>query len=214
MRFSDKWVKNESKSRSERLKEMIKPTEPLKTRFEEARRKIEVQEKKLNTELAKLKARDSFVFKKMVTAVQKHDVNMCTALSNELAEVRKTAKIVSQTKNIFEQITLRLSTIKDTGDIVVTLAPVVGSIRNVRSGLARVMPEAEYEMREISSLLSDVVMNAGRLGGLILNFEVANEDAEKILEEASAVAEQKMKEDFPKIPKLAGKSDQSPLDQS
>ncbi|MCP8305418.1 MAG: hypothetical protein H3Z50_08160 [archaeon] len=214
MRFSEKWVKDESKSRRERLKEMIKPAEPLKTRVEEARLKIQVQAKKLDTKLAKLKARDSFVFKKMVTAVQKHDVRMCTALSNELAEVRKTAKMVSQTKSVLEQITLRLNTIKDTGDIVVTLAPVVGSIRNVQSGLSRVMPEAEYEMGEISSVLSDVVMNAGRLGGFVLNFEVANEDAEKILEEASAVAEQKMKEDFPKLPTLAGKSAQSMSDQT
>jgi division protein CdvB (Snf7/Vps24/ESCRT-III family) len=33
-----------------------------------------------------------------------------------------------------------------------------------------------------------------------LNFEAANEDAEKIIAEASAVAEQRMKDKFPELP--------------
>ena len=38
------------------------------------------------------------------------------------------------------------------------------------------------------------------VGGYNLNFEAANEDAEKVLAEAAAVAEQRMKEKFPEIP--------------
>ena len=43
-------------------------------------------------------------------------------------------------------------------------------------------------------------MDAGTVGGYNLNFEAANEDAEKVLAEAAAVAEQRMKEKFPEIP--------------
>ena len=43
-------------------------------------------------------------------------------------------------------------------------------------------------------------MDAGTTGGLNLNFDAANEDAQKVLEEAGAVAEQRMKDSFPEIP--------------
>lgn len=63
-----------------------------------------------------------------------------------------------------------------------------------------VLPEAEGEIGEISSLLSSILVDAGQVGGYSLNFEAANEDAEKVLAEAAAVAEQRMKEKFPDIP--------------
>jgi division protein CdvB (Snf7/Vps24/ESCRT-III family) len=73
-------------------------------------------------------------------------------------------------------------------------------IRNVKQGLVGVLPEAESEIGEISGLLSSILVDAGTVGGYSLNFEAANEDAEKILAEASAVAEQRMREKFPEIP--------------
>jgi division protein CdvB (Snf7/Vps24/ESCRT-III family) len=48
--------------------------------------------------------------------------------------------------------------------------------------------------------LSSILVDAGTVGGYSLNFEAANEDAERIMAEASAVAEQRMKEKFPEIP--------------
>ncbi|MBI3841017.1 MAG: hypothetical protein HY297_03565 [Thaumarchaeota archaeon] len=73
-------------------------------------------------------------------------------------------------------------------------------IRTVKQGLVGVLPEAESEIGEISGLLSSILVDAGTVGGYSLNFEAANEDAERILSEASAVAEQRMKEKFPEIP--------------
>jgi division protein CdvB (Snf7/Vps24/ESCRT-III family) len=63
-----------------------------------------------------------------------------------------------------------------------------------------VLPEAEGEIGEISGLLSSILVDAGTVGGYSLNFEAANEDAEKVLAEAAAVAESRMKEKFPEIP--------------
>ncbi len=44
-------------------------------------------------------------------------------------------------------------------------------------------------------------MDAGEATGAKLDFESANEEAKKILEEAENAAEQKIKEKFPEIPK-------------
>jgi division protein CdvB (Snf7/Vps24/ESCRT-III family) len=66
--------------------------------------------------------------------------------------------------------------------------------------MASVFPEAERELGQIGNLLSGIIIDAGQSTGLTLNFEAANEDAQKILNEAAMVAEQKIKEKFPELP--------------
>jgi division protein CdvB (Snf7/Vps24/ESCRT-III family) len=148
----------------------------------------------------KLKERDAAIFNKVVSSIQKHDTQHASVYANELAEIRKMLKMVTSSKLALEQIVLRLNTVTELGDIVVTLAPAMAVIRNVKSGIISVLPEAEREINEISSLLSSILVDAGQVSGTTLNFEAANEDAERILAEASAVAEQRMKERFPELP--------------
>jgi division protein CdvB (Snf7/Vps24/ESCRT-III family) len=150
--------------------------------------------------MTKLKERDAVIFNKVITAIQKHDTQHASVYANELAEVRKMNKMVTSSRLALEQIVLRLNTVTELGDIVVTLAPAMSVIRSVRTGIISVLPEAEREINEISGLLSSILVDAGQTTGASLNFEVANEDAEKILAEASAVAEQRMKERFPELP--------------
>ena len=158
---------------------------------------------KLDATSAKLRERDSSIFNKVVAAISKHDTQHANILANELSEVRKMNKLVTQAKLALEQITLRLNTVQELGDIVVTLSPAMGVIRNVRSGLVSVIPEAEHEIGEISGLLSSILVDAGQLGAGVINFESANEEADKILSEAGAVAEQRMRDKFPCRPENA-----------
>jgi division protein CdvB (Snf7/Vps24/ESCRT-III family) len=123
--------------------------------------------------------------------------------ANELAEVRKVGKMVTQSKLALEQIVLRLNTITELGDIVTTLAPATSIVRSVKEDIVGVMPDAEGEMGEVSSLLSGILVDAGSMGGYTMNFETANEEAEMALSEAAAVAESRMKEKFPDIPQSA-----------
>ena len=182
------------------MKDSVRNPGPLKPRLDLATRQIQVQIAKLDATSTKLRERDSSIFNKAVGSLQKHDSQHASVFANELAEVRKMNKMVTQAKLALEQIVLRLNTITELGDIVVTLAPAMAVIRNVKQGLVGVLPEAEGEIGEISGLLSSILVDAGTVGGYTLNFEAANEDAEKVLAEASAVAEQRMKEKFPEIP--------------
>jgi division protein CdvB (Snf7/Vps24/ESCRT-III family) len=109
-------------------------------------------------------------------------------------------KMVTQAQLAMEQISLRLGTITDLGEIASTLAPAVSVIRNMKDGLMLALPEADKEIGEISGLLSSVLVDASATGGISLNFDAANEDAQKVLEEAASVAEERMKESFPEIP--------------
>ncbi len=207
--FSSKWVASNNAGFGDRVKESMRPAGPLKPRIDAAVRNIQVQVSKLESTSNKMKERDGALFNKVVSSIQKHDMQHASIYSNELAEVRKMAKLVTSAKIALEQIILRLSTAQELGDIVVTLAPAMAVVKAVKSGLVGVMPEAEQEIGEINNVLSSILVDAGQLGGLTLNFEAANEDAEHILAEASAVAEQNMKDKFPELPGLGTEADQN-----
>ena len=198
--FGNKWVREQKPGMGNKVKEAIKPSGPLKPKLDDATRAIQTQVARLDGTMTKLKERDAAIFNKVVSAIQKHDTQHASVYANELAEVRKMNKMVTSSRLALEQIVLRLNTVTELGDIVVTLAPAMSVIRSVRTGIISVLPEAEREINEISGLLSSILVDAGQTTGASLNFEVANEDAEKILAEASAVAEQRMKERFPELP--------------
>jgi len=207
--FASNWEKSNGGGFSEKVRGSIQNPGPLKPRLDMAVRQIQVQVAKLDGTCARLRERDAAIFNKVVTAMQKHDSQHAAVYANELAEVRKMSRMVTQAKLALEQITLRLNTVTELGDIVVTLTPAMAVIRSVRQGLVSVLPEAEGEIGEISGLLSSVLVDAGTVGGYSLNFEAANEDAEKVLAEAAAVAESRMKEKFPEIPSGLSSMDES-----
>lgn len=199
-KFVDRWEKTESQSVGTRVKESIRPPGPLKPRLDAAIRSIQLQTQKLEIANQRFQERDRMMFSKVVDAYSKHDIDHAKIFANELAEIRKMSKMLMQAKMALEQIVMRLNTVTELGDIVVTLAPAMGVIRSVRTGISSLLPEAERELGDISTTLSSILIDAGQGAGLSLNFESANEDAMKILNEAATVAEQKVKEKFPELP--------------
>lgn len=201
MSFSTKWQrKDEGPGIVDRLRGSVRTPVPLKTQIEQANRQIRLLISQLDGAVNRIKQRDSTIFKNVVASLAKHDMQHATVYANELSEVRKMGKMVTQAQLAMEQISLRLGTITDLGEIANTLAPAVSVIKNMKEGLRMAIPEADREISEISGLLSSVLVDASTTGGISLNFDAANEDAQKVLEEASAVAEQRMKESFPEIP--------------
>jgi division protein CdvB (Snf7/Vps24/ESCRT-III family) len=201
--FTNNWDKKKSTWIGERLRNAFNSPGPLKPRLDALMHQIQIVMSKLDTSMAKLRDRDAALFAKTVSAVQKHEPQRASMFANELAEVRKVGKMVTQSKLALEQIVLRLNTITELGDIVTTLAPATSIVRSVKQDIVGVMPDAEGEMGEVSSLLSGILVDAGSMGGYTMNFETANEEAEMALSEAAAVAESRMKEKFPDIPQSA-----------
>ena len=201
MSFSSRWQKKEqSPGFVDRLRGGVRTPIPLKIQIEQANRQIRLLISQLDSSVNRIKQRDSTIFKNVVSSLAKHDMQHAAVYANELSEVRRMGKMVTQAQLAMEQISLRLNTITDLGEIANTLAPAVSVIKNMKEGLRLAIPEADKEISEISGLLSSVLVDASTTGGFSLNFDAANEDAQKVLEEASAVAEQRMRESFPEIP--------------
>ena len=200
-RFAKKWdTKRDDQPFTNRVKEAVKPPGPLKPRLDFAVRRIELQTQKLDQATERFGQRDKTIFARIVDAYTKHDTSRANVFANELAEVRKMEKLIINARLALEQIVLRLRTVSELGDVVSTLGPAVGVLRSVRAGLVSVFPEAENELGEIGNMLSGIMMEAGSGSGMTLNFDSVNEDAGKILNEASTVAEQRIKDKFPELP--------------
>lgn len=198
--FSNNWQRDNKSTMSERVKDSLGPQQPLKPRIEYAKSKIQAQNQKLDTILEKLKGKEKGLFNQVVSALQKHDAQAGKMVSNEIAQIRKTVKMISQVKMALEQIQLRLETTLDLGDVMVAIGPAMGALTRVRSGLAGVMPEVDRELGEINGVFSDIMMSAGSMGNTSFAFDASGEEVDRILAEAGAVAETRMSENFPDVP--------------
>jgi division protein CdvB (Snf7/Vps24/ESCRT-III family) len=205
MVFADgkKWNNNaQSESIRDKLREVTQSQTPLKPRIEEAQRKLQIQISKLDAISSKMQEKDKVIFNRIVNAMQNHDSHYAKVLSGELSQIRRTNKMVNSAKLAFEQIQLRLNTMTELGDVVVTLSPAMSVIKGIQSGLKTMLPEADQSFGQISELLGGIMSGSSQIptteiGSRDLTF---SEEAIKIMEEASAIVEEDTRDKFPDLP--------------
>ncbi len=207
MSFNKRWVKPTTnqgvtnKLLENKFMDNIKSPVPLKPKIEDAQKKLQLQISKLDAISNKMHEKDNLIFKRIVYAMQNHDSQYAKVLSNELSQIRKMDKMVCSAKLAMEQIQLRLNTITELGDVVVTLSPAMSVIKGIQGGLSSMMPEADQSFGQISDLLSNIMNDSSQIPNTeISGTGMISEDSMKILEEASMVVEQSMKDKFPDLP--------------
>ena len=198
--FAKKWETKREESFTNAIRETIQPQTPLKPRLDFAVRKLDLQINKLDQANERFTQKDRTLFTKLVDAYTKHDSAHANIYATELAELRKMTKLIMNARLALDQVSLRIKTVSELGDVVVTLGPCIGVLRSVSVGLCGVLPEAEGELGDIGNMLSGLMFDAGTSSGMSLNFNSVNEDAEKILAEAATVAEQRVNANFPDLP--------------
>lgn len=176
------------------------PSGPLKPQIEDTIKLIGAQVQRLDFANNRLVDKDRQIFNKVVDSYAKHDRSKAMMYANELSEVRKLEKRVTQIKLALENISLRLTTVKDYGDFLGTVTPAISIIKGIQGNVMQVIPEAEKGFSSLSESLSTIVTEAGASSSMNVSFGTANEEAEKILSEASMVAEQKIKDKLPELP--------------
>jgi division protein CdvB (Snf7/Vps24/ESCRT-III family) len=199
--ISNSWNKAEGESISQRVMGKVRPDIPLKTRIEEAQRKLQFQISKLEGITEKLQKKHDGIFEKVVNAQKSHNNAYAQAYANELVQVRKMKNMVSGAKLSMEQIQLRLNTVSELGDVVVTLSPCMSIIKGLSPSLSGIMPEATSSMQDLSQILGDVMIGSSIEGSDLLSAgNVTNSDTLAILEEAHSVIAGQTKSAIPDIP--------------
>ena len=198
--LQDKWSKQPQPGITDKINDVIKPKGALKPRIQIAIKKLKLQISKLDSMLIKLKERDAKIFQRIVEATKQHDTQTTKVLSNELAEIRKVTKILSGARIALERIELRLTTTSDIGDTVLTIMPTMGLMKNLKSSLGKIMPGAEQEISQMAEMLGGFMTESFSGDGAFGIDDSTNIESEKILQEATAVAENSTGVLFPSVP--------------
>ncbi|MDH3794871.1 MAG: Snf7 family protein [Nitrosopumilus sp.] len=207
--FDKTWARQETQSVTGKLREAVKPQGALKPRISTAVNQLQVQISKTDSMLGKLHERDAQLFKRVVTAMQQHDTSTSRVLSNELAEIRKVTKMLGNARMSLEQVQLRLTTIHDLGDAMVAIGPAMSTMKGLKSSLGKFMPDADSELNSMTQTLNGLMMDSLAGDSFSMESDTSSEETDKILQEASAVAEQQIGDKFPSVPSSTGLSSQS-----
>jgi division protein CdvB (Snf7/Vps24/ESCRT-III family) len=200
MNFVGKWKTKENISLSERIKDRILPEEPLKPRLDSASKRVQIQIKKLENAANNFSKRDKSLFAKTIEAYSKHDLLRAKVYANELSEIRKTKRSIVNTKLALEQISLRLGTISEFGDVVGMLSPTVSVLQNIGKGISTTLPETGQELGQIGNLLTGIITESNQGNKIQIDFNTPNDAAKNILKEAAEVVEQNIKQQLPETP--------------
>ena len=172
--------------------------EPTKPRIESVINKTELQISKLDAKIAKMKGREEEIFNKVIDAVKTHNTIYAKNLSNELSQLRKSQRTLNQARMALEQVSMRISTIQDLGEIMEILEPAMSPVKGLKSDFKRLMPSTDMELNYMqmltNSILSDSMQN-NEIDVIDMNIvgSSENKDMDHIMNEASAVLEEQNK---------------------
>ncbi len=174
---------------------------PLKDAILQSIHQLKVQHVKLEQVTFKLRERDRNLFETCAIAVEKKNKDRAIVFANELVEVRKLLNIVVHAQLAIERVILRLETIRELGDIIVNLKPMLKTLQDIAGLLVRVMPEVALELEKVNDSISETLaITHIDTPQPVTPSERKTPQSEEILKEVSSFLEQRLTEDLPEPP--------------
>jgi len=163
--------------------------------------KLKIQRFRLGQVIVRLRKRDIFLFRTCETALKAKNKERAIIFANELAEIRKLTKVISQTQILVERIILRLETLKELSAAFADLKPVLKILHTVTKRLTIIMPQMAYEMERVNDSINETLAMSS-IGSTQLNMpiDVKTPGGEEVLKEVSAFLEEKLTEELPEPP--------------
>ena len=199
--ISKNWhgVKN-SINISQKFLNKIKPETALKNRIGDAEKKLECQTLRLTQVHNKLQQNHDQIFKKIVDAKLVHDELRARTYALELQEIKKVKNKIAGAKLAMEQIKLRLGTVSELGDIVVTLSPCMSLIKGLAPSISGLLPQINESMHDLPNMFEDLLADSSLSTESIMQPYEGNADTEAILSEAQHALEGRERTSIPEAP--------------
>jgi len=185
---------------SQKFLDKIKPQTALKNRINDAEKKMECQILRLEQVHNKLKQNHDYVFKKIVEAQLSRNESRARTYAIELQEIRKTKNKIAEAKLAMEHIKIRLGTVSELGDIVVTLSPCMSLIKGLAPSISTLMPQMHTSMEDLTSMFGDMLTDSSLSQESMTPTYQGNTDTDAILQEAHNVIEGKTRTAMPEPP--------------
>jgi len=161
---------------------------------------MEYQISRLEQVHNKLKQNHDHIFKKIVEAKLARNESQARTYAIELQEIRKTKNKIAEAKLAMEQIKLRLGTVSELGDIVVTLSPCMSLIKGLAPSISTLMPQLHTSMEDLTNMFGDMLTNSSVSQESMTPTYQGNTDTDAILQEAHNVIEGKTRTSMPEPP--------------
>lgn len=191
-----------SKTQKGRGKRLFRTSESLRHRIDYAIGRVELQIHRIDNRINRYAERDKNLFEKLVQAYQRHDSLHVNMLANELAEIRGHRNLLMDAKLSLQNVALRLRTLSEFGNLVSYISPVVDTLESVKTRVSGILPEVGIELGYIGTKLNTLSIHMGQGTSATFNFDVSGENTQKIMEEATMIAENQMKRKLPRCPPM------------
>ena len=192
-------VKN-SINLSQKFLNKIKPETALKNRISDAEKKLEYQISRLDQVHNKLKQNHDHLFKKIVEAKLIHNESRARTYAIELQEIKKIKNKIAGAKLSMEQIKLRLGTVSELGDIVVTLSPCMSLIKGLTPSISGLFPQINTAMQDLPNMFEDILAGSSLSAESMMQPYEGSADTEAILNEAQHALEGRTRTTIPEAP--------------
>lgn len=161
----------------------------------------------VNNQLAKLRILDSRfntldadLRNKVVINIKNGDNVRAKTLANELANIRKIKQTTQKLLMSLEVIVIRFSTISEFAELLETINPMIETVKEVKDDITKTVPVATSIISEMTTLTSDILIQANvNVNTDNLSIPV-NSDALEILNEVQNIMEVETKSKLPDIP--------------
>jgi division protein CdvB (Snf7/Vps24/ESCRT-III family) len=173
--------------------------QPLKEQLAVVIYRIRTQRNKIESMSLMLQRRDKEFFDKCVVSRTAGDMSRANLYAEECAEVRKMAKITLNSELALEQLIFKLETAEMMGDIAYLVHPIKNVVATVGQQIQHMMPDVSFELSQINESLEGIMVNAGDVTETMTPEGVHSPEADKIMQEANTLAEQKIKSRFPEL---------------
>ena len=190
----------------------VKPDVPLAKKVEAAQRHLAAPISRLRAIDEKLQTKDAQLFKRVVSAQRARNNAYATMYANELVQVRKMKDMVAAARLSMEQMQLRLNTLSELGDVVVTLSPCMALINDLGPAIGSIMPEATESMQDLSTLMGDLISSSSVDTDTAINAAPQSQDSMDILRSVDTKLSEEAQKLIPTVPDGMGAAATVPPD--
>ena len=188
---------------SQKFLDRVRPEARLKNKMYDAGKKMESQILRLEQTHTKLKQNYDHIFKKIVECKRNgnnENESRARTYAIELQEIKKAKNKIAEAKLAMEHIKLRLNTVSELGDIVVTLSPCMSLNKGLAPSISTLMPQMHTSMEDLTNMFGDMLTDSSLSQESMTPTYQGNTDTDAILQEAHDVIEGKTRTAMPEPP--------------
>jgi division protein CdvB (Snf7/Vps24/ESCRT-III family) len=143
---------------------------------------------------------ESYFLEQITQSIRTGNNAKAKVLAAELANVRRLRRTTQHTGLALEALVIRFSTMNEFATILDTIDPTVEMIKAIHADLKKAMPAAGEALNEVSSVTSDLLLNANIRADVGRISSPVDSDALSILSEIEGVLEDEAKSKLPEVP--------------